>query len=132
MKLTNGYGSLLAACAPALPGWADDEDNRDRRSCASWCHNLSAGRAVPRPPPHESRRAGNPRSLWLYRQYVAGLGEQAEAAEDALRAVPGAARSPGATTTSSGRPCRASMTCRRFGSDLDNARVPQSFRCWRN
>jgi hypothetical protein len=69
----------------------------------SWSHRLDDPAIVRLMVPQPLRRPGDPppakpkparwqpRTDWLYRQYAAGLGEKAEAAEGSLRAVLGAA-----------------------------------------
>jgi hypothetical protein len=67
----------------------------------TWSHRLDdpaiARLMVPQPVGRIANPSPNPKPVrwqpkvdWLYRQYVAGLGEKAKAAEDALRAVLGA------------------------------------------
>jgi hypothetical protein len=72
------------------------------RLALHWTHRVDdaailrvmAPQPLPRPgtPPSQPRRvAWQPKVDWLYRQYVAGVGEQANVAESALRDVLGAA-----------------------------------------
>jgi hypothetical protein len=101
--LTIGFGNNPFAVNAEGPDKDPRVEAAGNRLTLTWSHRIDDPAIlrlmVPQPlrrpgapPPPEAKPARwQPRVDWLYRQYVAGLGEKAESAEGALRAVLGAA-----------------------------------------
>jgi hypothetical protein len=102
--LTIGFGNNPFAVNVEGPGKDPHVDVDGQRLVLSWSHRIDdpaiARLMTPQPlrrpndpPPQELPKPARwqPKVDWLYRQYVCGLGAKAEAAEEALRVVLGAA-----------------------------------------
>jgi hypothetical protein len=100
--LTIGFGNNPFAVNSEGADREPKVEAAGRRLTLSWSHRLDDPAIVRLMTPQPLRRPGDPppparpvrwlpKVDWLYRQYAAGVGEKAEAAEGALRAVLGAA-----------------------------------------
>jgi hypothetical protein len=102
--LTIGFGNNPFAVNAEGPDKDPRAESDGRRLALTWSHRIDdpaiARLMTPQPlrrpsdpPPQDPPRAARwlPKVDWLYRQYACGLGEKAQAAEDSLRTVLGAA-----------------------------------------
>jgi hypothetical protein len=100
--LTIGYGNNPFTVNAEGAGKDPKVDAADNRLTLTWSHRVDdpaimrimAPQPLPRPgdpKPKPRPVRWQPKVDWLYRQYLAGLGEKAEATEGALREVLGAA-----------------------------------------